>query len=69
MGETERYRRVLLEVSDDDPIAGQIRPADGEPRPFSGWIGLAATLAAWLAEPEAPAEASPPPDPPRQSLG
>jgi hypothetical protein len=56
MDDTERYRRVLLEVSGEEPIAGRIRPADGEPRPFSGWIGLAATLATWLAEPETAAK-------------
>ena len=52
MGEHLPYRRLLLELSDDEPITGRIWTATGDPRPFSGWIGLAATITDWLSESE-----------------
>jgi hypothetical protein len=57
MGQHDPQRRLLLEVTDDEPIAGRIWTERGDPRPFTGWIGLAATITTWLAECEEAAEA------------
>jgi hypothetical protein len=52
MDDPEPYCRLLVEVSEEDPIAGRIWPAHGDARPFHGWIGLAAAITGLLAETE-----------------
>jgi hypothetical protein len=37
-----------LEINRPAPLEGQVRSRDGLCRPFAGWAGLAATLAAFL---------------------
>jgi hypothetical protein len=55
---------LLLELEDDEPLAGRAGPPEGPFEPFTGWIGLAAAidraLAAWRPhqEPDAPTSGS-----------
>jgi hypothetical protein len=51
IGPTQDISLVLQATLDDQGfISGSLRGAEGEPRPFSGWLGLAAAITE-LAEP------------------
>ena len=42
---TRRYVNVRLELEvNADPVAGRVQHGGGEPRPFGGWLELAAAL-------------------------
>lgn len=45
----ETIRLSLELVADSEPIKGSLSDARGEPRPFEGWMELAATLEAFIA--------------------
>lgn len=46
--------QLTLEISSSEPIAGSLRRAEDEPRPFRGWIELTAMIVAAVEEPDAP---------------